>query len=193
MLADDRSKELTCKGIKKLENEYNTALIQNLEASIESIREVACDLESNLFQLDPTAQIPKDKISNNKELLQLDEHVKVLAAELIISKRSAKYLHNLGQKIGLGEVEPDNAKDWFKEKLSSHPRINDQELAANEEYRTFRDSILKIRNPDETWGEEQDDDEIRMLGATIAIHCPLTVLYINVASCDVRSIHLGRV
>ena len=161
--------------LRNLQDQYENVVNFGIKSSIEVIQGVACDLETSLFMVDPSEETLNGKISNHKEMQDLDENVRVLVTELLMNERTVAILRELEQKLIHGEVEPGSANEWFEQKLESQSQISDQNITSNLLYRNFRDSVLKIRKPDETWGAGDDDEEIRMVGSTISIHCPITV------------------
>ena len=161
--------------LRNLQDQYENVVNSDIKSSIEVIQGVACDLETSLFMVDPSEETLEGKISNHKEMQDLDENVRALVTELLMNERTVAILRELQQKLILGEVEPKSANEWFEQKLESQSRISDQNITNNSLYRNFRDSVLKIRKPDESWGAGDDDEEIRMVGSTISIYCPITV------------------
>lgn len=164
------------KSVRKLESEYQNILLGNLESALEGIKEVALELESSLYTLDPNEEVIEDKISNYKEMVELDENVKALVNEIANCKKSVVYLGQLAVNMSVGSVPLDGAKAWYQQHMNTSTTLTEEELAKDHNYRGFRDAVLKIRKPEESWGEDGEEDDIRMVGESISVYCPISVI-----------------
>ncbi|KAJ3257887.1 hypothetical protein HK103_004178 [Boothiomyces macroporosus] len=156
--------------ITQLASSYDKVFAANIDIITELYSEMAEELERSLFDLDQT---PRDGIElmddtimecdkNIIELVKLKE--RAIAEQKMLMKVQAKMQHGTNEKVS----------DLYAAEVQKGYESKD--ITKIEAYKQFRSAIFKVRNPTGyfTFGGDDSDDELNVLGQSEQIKCPLT-------------------
>ncbi|KAJ3274998.1 hypothetical protein HDV01_001504 [Terramyces sp. JEL0728] len=156
--------------VSQLANSYDKVFVANIDIFTELISEMAEEVERTLFDLDQ-AQREGGELTD-EILMGCDQHM----IELIELKERAlaeqKMLTNIQGKMQLGSNQ--KVSDMYAAELQKG--FSHGDITKNEEYKRFRSAIYKVRNPNGyfSFGGNDSDDELNVVGQSEQIKCPLT-------------------
>jgi hypothetical protein len=183
-IIETQHRQQIIKRLASLKQEYQNVMLQNIQNAIDQVTEVAIDLESSLYRLDPSGQNPSYSISEHENMVKLDQNIRQMIKEKHCNELAVAIMTELTGKIQNAEIELDQVSECFhsvyKERMALL-LVNPKDYEHDENYKQFREGVFKVRNPDKEFSfgdfeDRDDEDDIRMVNATLVLHCPITVL-----------------
>jgi hypothetical protein len=168
-------------------------LLQNIANGIIPIQEIATDLEQTLYSIDPTALPDSSVISTDPSMIKCDNAYRSILLLKYKHDIETQVLKKIKTDLFAGQIEPskvlENFERNYKRKLKEFER-QDNVLQMDDSYKEFRTIIWNIRHPNEpfSFGDGNEDDEIRLVGESEDYRCPITVSLIELACFDDRSL-----
>lgn len=156
----------------------------NGSAILEEIGAACVMLEQSHFDITGEPHRSNATCSPEEDVRQLEGTFKStldLLATVKMQEDVVKKLQNelVGGDDGEGLL--DRFQQAFQKAKASYDKLDDgKRFASNAEYRSFRESIWDVRNPDVPFGnapvQDNDDDELMVTGEHMNYKCPISLV-----------------
>jgi hypothetical protein len=140
--------------------------MENTNVGLDTIQDVAADLEECLVLEDPTPN-ERDIFSRDKDMLELEKVVKdMLDIETMLTiQRSA--LETLERQMLRDEMPAANVVSWYEarvaDQVAEYENKDDVDKYNVAKYKEFRKRIWDIRHEEDGKGAEDEDDDMQVV------------------------------
>ena len=175
--------ELAISKVTNLINQHEKVLLGNIENGLDPVLETAIDQETLLVKQD-TEPLDRSIISTDETMVALDNTYKNILKHKQMANLDLETMKLVKQKLNNNTLELENMVSFYKSEYKKRldKFLKDPiDFENDDSYRSFREAVFNVRHPNQTFsfGNDQSDDELQMVGQSESTLCPITVAQIN--------------